>query len=135
MFTRENWILNARVGSLLLVAFTFFAVLPPESRAALAESRLSGGEAVSERAGQIETIRQALELEIVSQRLADYGMSKEEILAKLPTLSDQQIHQLAGLSGTLAEGGDGLGIVVTLLVIVLLVVLILRIHDKQIIIR
>ena len=40
-----------------------------------------------------ETIRKALELEVVSQRLADYGLTDKEVSAKLPTLSDEQLHQ------------------------------------------
>jgi hypothetical protein len=134
MFYRNSWVLDARISGMVLLVFCFFAVFPPSSHGALVESRLSGGELVSQRAEQIETIRMALETEVVAQRLADFGLSKEEIMAKLPTLSDEQLHQLAGLSDTLAEGG-ALGAVIAILVIVLLVILILKITDKQVIIR
>jgi hypothetical protein len=79
-------------------------------------------------------IRQALEAEVVAQRLADFGLSQEEVAAKLPTLSDEQLHQLAGLSDSLAEGGV-LGAVIAVLLIVLLVVVILKLVDKEIIVR
>jgi hypothetical protein len=56
------------------------------------------------------------------------------VAAKLPSLSDEQLHQLAGLSDSLAEGGI-LGVVIAVLLIVLLVVVILKISDRQVIIR
>jgi hypothetical protein len=71
---------------------------------------------------------------VVAQRLADYGLSAEQIMAKLPTMSDEQLHQLASLSDSLGEGGV-LGTVIAILLIVLLVIVILRIHDRQVIIR
>jgi ribose 1,5-bisphosphokinase PhnN len=101
----------------------------------LLESRLSDGQVASERLQQIDAIRLALEKEVVAQRLADYGLSAEQILAKLPTMSDEQLHQLASMSDTLGEGGDGLGAIVAILLIVLLVIVILKVSDKQIIIR
>jgi hypothetical protein len=86
------------------------------------------------RTAQIEKIRQALEQEVVAQRLADYGLSPEEVSAKLPEMTDDQLHQLAGLSDSLAEGGI-LGLVIAVLLIVLLVVVILRVSNKQVIVR
>jgi hypothetical protein len=131
---KRSWVLDPRLGRLFLLFFFIFAIFPPQSQGALMESRLAGGELASQRAEQIDTIRQALETEVVAQRLADFGLSQAEVLAKLPTFTDDQLHQLAGLSDTLAEGGV-LGAIFAILVIVLLVVVILRIHDTQIIIR
>ena len=54
---------------------------------------------------------------------------------KIENASDAQLHQLASLSDNLAAGADGLGIIVTLLVIVLLVILIMKLSDKQVIIK
>ena len=134
MSLRRSWLLDIRISWTVLLAFCCLALLPVESRAALVESRLAAGETLSQRSAQLETVRQALEQEVVSQRLADYGLSKEEVLAKLPTLSDQQLHQLATLSEDLVAG-DGLGAVIAILIIVLLIVLILNLSGKQIIIR
>ncbi|MEZ4598253.1 MAG: PA2779 family protein [Syntrophotaleaceae bacterium] len=134
MRSNKPWILHNRICWTVLLAFTFLAMLPVNSSASLAESRLSNGETISLRAGQIEKIRQALEQEVVAQRLADYGLTPEEVSAKLPTMSDEQLHQLAGLSDTLAEGGI-LGLVIGVLLVILLVVVILKVADKQIIIR
>jgi hypothetical protein len=71
---------------------------------------------------------------VVAQRLADFGLSKEEVAAKLPTLSDAQLHQLAGLSKDIAAG-NGAEVVIAVLLIILLVVIIVKLMDREIIIR
>lgn len=128
-------LLDARIIWLVLLCFTALSLLPMPARAALIESRLSGEPVSGQRAQDLETVRSALEREIVAQRLADYGLSVVEIRGKLNSLTDAQLHQLASVSDSLAEGGDGLGLVVTVLVIVLLVVVILKLMDKEVIVR
>ena len=135
MNTSPQWLLNPRIIWMILLVFAVFTITPPTARAALIESQLSGGHVASQRVTDLETVRQALEHEVVAQRLADYGFTKEEVQLKLQTMTDAQLHQLASVSDTLAEGGDGLGVVVTLLVIVLLVIVILKLSDKQIVIK
>ena len=71
--------------------------------------------------GDLETIRQFLETKAVQNRLEALGYSPEEVQARLSSLSDEEIHQLAGQINTLTTGGDGLGVVIAILVIVLLV--------------
>jgi len=134
MSERRPWVLDARICWMVLFAFCCLSLIPANGNASLIESRLSGGDSLMKRTAQIETIRQALEQEVVAQRLADYGLSPEEISAKLPTLSDEQLHQLASLSDSLGEGGI-LGAVITVLVIVLLVIVILKLTDKQVIVK
>jgi hypothetical protein len=123
-----------RICWIVLLAFSVLSLLPADGRASLVESRLSNGETLSQRNAELSKVRQALETEVVAQRLADFGLSQEEVAAKLPTLSDDQLHQLAGLSDSLAEGGI-LGTVIAVLLIVLLVVVILKLTNKEIIIR
>lgn len=130
-----RWILNPRIIWSILLAFAVFSISPPPVRAALIESQLSGSQVVSQRVVELETVRQALEHEMVAQRLADYGFGKDEVQMKLQTMTDAQIHQLASAADTLAEGGDGLGVIVTVLVIILLVIVILKLSDKQIIVK
>ncbi len=134
MYSKKPWILDVRICWIVVLAFSFLALIPSNGMASLVESRLSSGETLSRRAEQIEKIRHALEQEVVAQRLADYGLSKEEVAAKLPSLSDEQLHLLAGLSDSLAEGGI-LGVVIAVLLIVLLVIVILKVSNKQVIIR
>jgi hypothetical protein len=120
---------------MILVAFAVFSISPPPARAALIESQLSGSQVVSQRGAELETVRQALEHEMVAQRLADYGFSQQEVQLKLQTMTDAQLHQLASAADTLAEGGDALGVVITVLVIILLVIVILKVTDNEIIIK
>ena len=130
-----QWALRFRIVWVVIAAFAIFSSAPPPLQAALISSQLSGGQIVSERDTDLDTVRQALEHQLVAQRLADYGFSKEEVQFKLQSLSDAQLHQLASVADDLAAGADGLGIVVTVLVIVLLVILILKLSNKEIIIR
>lgn len=134
---KRPWILDLRICWSVLIAFCCLALVPADGNAALIGSRLADGSAVSGRVAEIETIRQALEREVVTQRLADYGLSAREIAAKLPSLSDEQLHQLAGMSKELAAGdvGIGIGVAVVLLLIVFLVALILMTADKKVVIK
>lgn len=134
MNVRFSRILDLRICWMVLLTFCLFSLLPSNGRASLVESRLSSGEVLSQRNIELNKIRKALETDVVAQRLADFGLSQEEVAAKLPTLSDDQLHQLAGLSDSLAEGGV-LGTVIAVLLIVLLVVVILKLANKEIIIR
>jgi hypothetical protein len=118
----------------VLAAFCFLSLVPANGNAALIGSRLADGSFAAERQGRIETIRQALEQQVVAQRLADFGLSTEEVVAKLPTMSDEQLHQLAGLSKDVAAG-NGLEAIVAVLLIVFLVVVILKLMDREVIIR
>ena len=130
-----SWILNHRLIWIVAFVFTVFTAAPPSAQAGLIVSQMANGQVVSERSADLDKVRQTLEHQLVAQRLADYGFSKEEVQLKLQTLSDTQLHQLASVSDTLAEGADGLGVVVTVLVIVLLVIVILKLSDKQIIVK
>ena len=130
-----RWLKNPRTVWTILLAFAVFSISPPPVQAALVSSQLSDGQIISERSADLDTVRQALEHQLVAQRLADYGFSKEEVQLKLQSLSDAQLHQLASVSDSLAEGADGLGIIVTILVIVLLVIVILKLSDRQIVIK
>jgi hypothetical protein len=134
MSGKRSWILSARICWMVLVAFSCLSLFPGNGNASLIQSRLADNSVVAERSAQIETIRQSLEQEVVAQRLADYGFTPEEVAARLPSLSDEQLHQLASLSDTLGEGGV-LGFVIAVLVIVLLVIVILKVSDKRIIVK
>lgn len=131
---RRSWVLDVRISWMVLIAFSLLCLVPVDGNAALVPSRLSDGDSVVERQAQVETIRQALEQEVVAQRLADFGLSKDEIAARLPTLSDAQLHQLAGLSKDVAAGGAAEAVVAVLL-IVFLVIVIIKLMDKEIIIK
>jgi len=134
MRKNRSWVLDARLCWVVLAAFSALTFFPMQSEAALVQSKLADGSVVTERTQQIETIRQALEKEVVVQRLADFGMTPQEVNAKLPSLSDEQLHQLAGMSKDIA-GGDGVGLIIGVLLVILLVIVILKLLNKEVIVR
>jgi tetrahydromethanopterin S-methyltransferase subunit B len=134
MFVKCPWVLDLRICWTVLIVFCALSLIPANGDAALIQSRLADGSAVSTRIAEIETIRKVLEKEVVTQRLADYGVSVQEVSAKLPSLSDDQIHQLAGMSTDLAAG-DGVGLVIGVLLIVILVIVILMLLGKKVVVR
>jgi len=87
------------------------------------------------RGGDIEKIQAALENQIVQAKLRAYGLTPEEIQSKIQEMTDNQIGLLAQASDDVLAGGDGLGLVIGILVIVLLVIVIIKLMDKSIVFR
>ncbi len=87
------------------------------------------------RDSDLGTVQKALENKIVTERLADFGYSPDEVKAKLSLLSDDEVHSLASNIQDLQTGGDAFGIIIAILVVVLLVVLILKLSDKTVTIQ
>ncbi len=120
----------------LLVATYMILILTAPASASMVSSMVSepkaaNGETTTE---EIEKIQQALEHKLVKEKLEAYGLTSEEVQAKLVNMTDGQVHTLAQASDDVLAGGDGLGIIIAILVIVLLVILILKLMDKDIII-
>ncbi len=80
------------------------------------------------------TVQKALEHKLVKEKLSYLGYTEEEIAPRLDQLSDQELHSFASQLDSLNPGGDGLGIIIAILVIALLVILILKLWDKRIVI-
>ena len=116
--------------SLLLGFFT------SDSMAILIPSVLPGaqGSSVTHRQSELERIQVLLESKLISQRLSDLGLTADEIQTRLAQLTDDQIHQIAQRLDSLLIGGDGLGIVIALLVVAILVVIFLQITGHKIIV-
>lgn len=73
------------------------APLPPEPmRAFHSEQRLE----------DLATIHTVLETKLVRQRLADLGLTEQDISALLARLSDDELHELAQRADELQAGGD-----------------------------
>jgi hypothetical protein len=84
----------------------------------------------------VTKVQSFLEQKIVLQKLSDYGVSADEAMEKVRARSDQEVHRLAALTDRAAEGTDsGLGILIGLAVLVLLVILILKLMNKEVVIR
>ena len=84
---------------------------------------------------EIEKVQKVLEMQIVADKLQAYGLSAEEVKAKLHSMSDVQLQLMAQASDRVLAGGDGAGFVIAVLVIIILVIIILKLLDKRIIIK
>ena len=103
------------------------------AEAGLIASRLSEADARSE---DLVKVQSFLENKIVHQKLIDYGVSSEEAKAKVEAMSAQDLHQLASLTDRAAAGADdGLGLLIGLAILIILIIVILKLSNKEVIIR
>ena len=110
-------------------------VIPPDVQAMLVPPSATASEPGTglDRVADLQKVQSVLETKVVSQRLADYGLSQEEIGARVNRLSDAQLHQLATRIDAMIPAGDGgLGIVIALLVIAILAVILIYLLDHKI---
>jgi hypothetical protein len=110
----------------LIIALMVLGCLPYDLMAAMIPSELDGSGMASgmNRSADIETIQHVLESKVVAQRLADLGLSIEEVQQSMSKLTTQELHQIASNLDGLQAGGD-LGLIVGVLVVVVLVLLII----------
>jgi hypothetical protein len=87
------------------------------------------------RAADISKMQSFLEQKVVLQKLIDYGVSPEEAMAKVRSMSDKDLHRLASLTDRAAEGADGVGLLIGLAVLVILVLVILMLMNKRVVVR
>jgi hypothetical protein len=78
-----------------------------------------------------------LENKVVVQKLIDYGVSPAEAMAKVEALGAQDLHRLASLTDRAAAGADGgvLWFLIGLAVLVILILVILKLMNKEVIVR
>lgn len=122
----------------LALGFTtyFFIFLSAPAMAGLVDSALADGSEVNQvRKVEIEKIQTALEKQVVIDKLSTFGLHPDEIKNKLSRMSDAQVHLLAQASDDVLAGGDGVGFVIGLLLVVLLVIVILKLMNKEVIVR
>jgi hypothetical protein len=86
----------------------------------------------ADRAADLGKIQTVLEMKMISERLRALGFTAEETQKRLSQLSDQQVHQFALQLDDLKVGGDGLGIVIALLVIAILVVILIYLTGHRV---
>ncbi len=92
--------------------------------------------AQTDRAADLTTLQKALEQKMVKERLANLGLTPDEVQARLGRLSDQQLHNVAKQLDDLKVGGDsGLGIIIGILVIAILVVLLIQLTGHRVVVK
>jgi hypothetical protein len=116
-----------------LVIAMFIIGIAPRVDAGLVKSEIVPL-AYTDRASDLEKIQKLLETKAVSKRLQQLGLAQGDIQKRLSQLSDQQIHQIALQLDDLKIGGDGLGIIIALLIIAILVVLLLQLTGHRVVI-
>jgi hypothetical protein len=83
----------------------------------------------------IDAIQRALENKLVIEKLAAYGLTPDEVNSKLKDMTPTQIHMLAQASNDVLAGGDAIGFVIGILVIVILVIVVLWLMDKHVVLK
>ncbi len=91
--------------------------------------------AQTDRTADLATLQKALEQKMVRERLANLGLTPDEVQPRLGQLSDQQLHNVAKQIDALKVGGDGIGIVIGVLIIAILVVLLIQLTGHRVIIK
>ncbi|OIP36748.1 MAG: hypothetical protein AUK27_00830 [Deltaproteobacteria bacterium CG2_30_66_27] len=81
-------------------------------------------------------VQSFLENKVVVQKLVDYGVSPAEAMGKVKAMSAQDLHRLASLTDRAAAGADsGIGFLIGLAILVILIIVILKLMNKEVIIR
>ena len=126
-----------RFGTALIVVLCMSTLNFSPALAGLAPSRTSGTTTiVAPRDADMLVAQRALENKIVAQKLRDYGVAAVDAQLKLVNMSDRDLHTLASASRGLPSGGDGtIGALIGVCVLVILVIVILRLMNRQVIVR
>ena len=129
---RAGWFI-----SLALVLACWMGVLGSFRGTALAGVIASHGtDGVEFRDADLGKLQTFLEQKIVLQKLSDYGVSPEEAMAKIRSMSDGDLHRLASLTDRAAEGtSDALGFLIGAAILVILIIVIVKLLNKEIIVR
>ena len=80
----------------------------------------------------LDEVRLTLENDLLAERLAQLGLSSEEIKSRLDALSPEEHEAVLADMEKIQAGGDG---VITLLIVIILVILIIKLMDKEITIK
>ncbi len=116
------------------VAGWFFPFSSAPAVAGLVSSK-PASEEIIKREEDLAKVQRVLESKELQEKLKAYGLTKEEVEQKLSQLSDEQIHMLAKASDRVLAGGDGIGLAIGILVVAILLVILLKLLNKEIIIR
>ena len=116
-----------------LIIAMFIIGITPKADAGLAPSALIAM-SQTDRSADLEKIQKVIEMKMVSERLEKFGLTQDEIQARLGSLSDQQIHKLALQVDDIKVGGEVLGVIIALLVIAVLVVVLLQLTGQRVIV-
>ena len=130
----RRYFLNRKFVLALALWAGFLGILPSSSFAFPSES-LSLAVTSSAREAQVSHILSVLSRPEAQVHLRLMGVHQDQIEKSLSKLDDSQLQRIAEKADAVKVGGDGLGIIIALLVIVLLVVLIVNLTGKKIVVK
>ena len=117
-----------------LVVAMFIIGITPRVEAGFSPSQIMQ-DAQIDRNYDMEKIQTVTESKMIKDRLEKLGFSSDEVRSRLDRLSNQQVHQLALQLDDIKIGGDGLGILIALLVIAILVVVLIQLTGHRVIVK
>jgi hypothetical protein len=96
----------------------------------------SGIEDAGSRVEDMAKVQAFLENKVVVQKLVDYGVTPAEAMAKVEAMGAQDLHRLASLTDRAAAGtSDALGFLIGLAILVILIIVIFKLMNKEIVVR
>jgi hypothetical protein len=132
----EHFPRRLRFWTALILVTYLGATHAAPALAGLAPSRTSGlTEVHSVRDADLIAVQRALEHKVVVQKLRDYGVAPDEARLRVANLSDAELHQLASATKGLPSGGDATGALIGILIVILLVIVILKLLNKEVVVR
>lgn len=130
----RKYLLNCKFVSLLALWAIFISV-PPSDALAMPSASVADFSALSMRQVQIDKILAVLSQPQARAHLVLMGLNEKELKGKLSRLDDQQLALVASEADKVKAGGDALGVIVILLVIAILVVVLMKLQNKEIVIK
>jgi hypothetical protein len=85
------------------------------------------GNGAGHREADLQKIQKLLESKLIQHKLSQFGLTREEIEARLCQLDDEQLHQIASQIHTLEPGGNGAEVLLVLLLVGIFVFIILEV--------
>jgi hypothetical protein len=125
-----------RFVTALVVAAYWCVLHVAPAGAAITASRVTGATAITTpRDADMITVQRGLEHRVVEQKLRDYGVAPADVELRLASMSDEELHTLASATRGLPSGGDEVGLLISLLIVVILVIVILKLMNKEIVVK
>ena len=117
-----------------MVTVMFLFGITPKVEAGFSPSEVIG-QSQMDRPTDVEKIRKFLETKMIRERLHAFGLSPEEIQARLNQLTDDQIHQVALKLDELKVAGDGGEAVIIVLLIAVIVLLVIYLLGYRVVLK
>ena len=124
MFFFKRFICNRVFICYLTVTFSILSFA--SSAPAMFIPSLYEGNGTGHREADLQKIQKLLESKLIEHKLSQFGLTREEIEARLHQLDDEQIHQIASQIHTLEPGANGAEVLLILLLLGIAVFVILE---------